>query len=80
MDLLWQHTDGTLALWKMNGLKASASELGQMIAGANGPAQKADLLICPPATLVLAFAGAVQVAGRVEQAAGRIRKVRNRTR
>jgi triosephosphate isomerase len=44
----------------MNGLKASASELGQMIAGANGPAQKADLLICPPATLVLAFAGAVQ--------------------
>jgi triosephosphate isomerase len=46
--------------WKMNGLKASASELGQMIAGANGPAQKADLLICPPATLVLAFAGAVQ--------------------
>ncbi len=46
--------------WKMNGLKASASELGQMIAGADGPAQKADLLICPPATLVLAFAGAVQ--------------------
>ena len=46
--------------WKMNGLKASAGELGQMIAGANGPAQKADLLICPPATLVLAFAGAVQ--------------------
>lgn len=46
--------------WKMNGLKASASELGQMIAGAGGPAQKADLLICPPATLVLAFAGAVQ--------------------
>jgi triosephosphate isomerase len=46
--------------WKMNGLKASASELGQMIAGAAGPAQKADLLICPPATLVLAFAGAVK--------------------
>ena len=46
--------------WKMNGLKASASELGQMIAGADGPAQKADLLICPPATLVLAFAGAVR--------------------
>jgi triosephosphate isomerase (TIM) len=46
--------------WKMNGLKASASELGQMIADAGGPAQKADLLICPPATLVLAFAGAVK--------------------
>jgi triosephosphate isomerase (TIM) len=46
--------------WKMNGLKASASELGQMLAGAAGPAQKADLLICPPATLVLAFAAAVQ--------------------
>ncbi|EAQ34612.1 triosephosphate isomerase [Nitrobacter sp. Nb-311A] len=46
--------------WKMNGLKASASELGQMITGADGPAQKADLLICPPATLVLAFVGAVQ--------------------
>ena len=46
--------------WKMNGLKVSASELGQMIADADSPAQKADLLICPPATLVLAFAGAVQ--------------------
>src|SRR6185437_2664579 len=42
--------------WKMNGLKTSASELGQMIAGAAAVAQKADLLICPPVTLVTGFA------------------------
>ena len=42
--------------WKMNGLKTSASEFGQMIAGAAAVAQKADLLICPPVTLVTGFA------------------------
>jgi triosephosphate isomerase (TIM) len=42
--------------WKMNGLKASLAEFEAMIAGAGALAGKADLLICPPATLVAAFA------------------------
>jgi triosephosphate isomerase len=42
--------------WKMNGLKASAGELTRIIAGSSGLAGKADLMICPPATLVAAFA------------------------
>ncbi len=42
--------------WKMNGLKASAAELKAMMDGAPAVAAKADLLICPPATLLLGFA------------------------
>ena len=42
--------------WKMNGLKAQASELAQMIEGAANLARKADLMICPPATLIATFA------------------------
>jgi triosephosphate isomerase len=42
--------------WKMNGLKASSAELEAMLAGADQVAAKADLLVCPPATLVAAFA------------------------
>ena len=42
--------------WKMNGLKASMTEFEAMLAGAPALAGKADLLICPPATLVAAFA------------------------
>jgi triosephosphate isomerase (TIM) len=42
--------------WKMNGLKASAVELKAMMDGAGDVAGKADLLICPPATLLLGFA------------------------
>jgi len=42
--------------WKMNGLKASAAEFEAMLAGAPGVAVKADLLVCPPATLIAAFA------------------------
>ena len=42
--------------WKMNGLKASGSELQAIIAASAPIARKADLLICPPATLVQAFA------------------------
>jgi triosephosphate isomerase len=42
--------------WKMNGLRASIRELDAMIAGAAAVAGKADLLVCPPATLVAAFA------------------------
>ena len=42
--------------WKMNGLKAAMAEFDAMLAGASAFAGKADLLICPPATLVAAFA------------------------
>jgi triosephosphate isomerase len=42
--------------WKMNGLKASMAEFEAMLAGASGVAAKADLLVCPPATLLAAFA------------------------
>lgn len=40
--------------WKMNGLSASVAELDKIVAGAAGIA--ADLMVCPPATLVAAFA------------------------
>src|SRR5580704_9684838 len=42
--------------WKMNGLRASAVEFEAMLAGAPQVAEKADLLVCPPATLIAAFA------------------------
>jgi triosephosphate isomerase len=42
--------------WKMNGLKASMTELEAMLRGASEIAGKADLLVCPPATLIAAFA------------------------
>jgi triosephosphate isomerase len=42
--------------WKMNGLAASAGELAAMIAEAPAVSAKVDLLICPPATLLAAFA------------------------
>ena len=42
--------------WKMNGLIASGAELQAIIAAAGPLARKADLLICPPATLVASFA------------------------
>jgi triosephosphate isomerase len=53
-------TDATRPLiagnWKMNGLKASMAEFDAMCAGAADVAAKADLLVCPPATLIAAFA------------------------
>jgi triosephosphate isomerase len=42
--------------WKMNGLRASIAEFDAMLAGAADVAAKADLLVCPPVTLVAAFA------------------------
>jgi len=42
--------------WKMNGLRSSFAEFEAMIAGAPKVAGKADLLVCPPATLMAAFA------------------------
>jgi triosephosphate isomerase len=46
--------------WKMNGLAASAAEFGKIAAGA-GAAGAADLMICPPATLI---AGLAKAAGK----------------
>jgi triosephosphate isomerase len=46
--------------WKMNGLKASLSEFEAMIAGSSEVSAKADLLVCPPATLLAAFADKVR--------------------
>jgi triosephosphate isomerase (TIM) len=42
--------------WKMNGLTSSMAEFEAMLKGAPALTAKADLLICPPATLVSAFA------------------------
>jgi triosephosphate isomerase (TIM) len=42
--------------WKMNGVKASMAEFEAMLNGASEVAAKADLLVCPPATLIAAFA------------------------
>jgi triosephosphate isomerase len=44
--------------WKMNGLRASISELQAVIAGAAGTA--ANLMLCPPATLLSAFSAAAR--------------------
>jgi triosephosphate isomerase (TIM) len=42
--------------WKMNGLKSSVVEFEAMLAGAPALVGKADLLVCPPATLIAGFA------------------------
>ena len=46
--------------WKMNGLAASEAELAKIIHGAATLAGKVDLMVCPPATLIAAFAGATR--------------------
>src|SRR5436190_10246330 len=42
--------------WKMNGLKSSQAEFDAMRQGAASVAAKADLLVCPPASLIAGFA------------------------
>lgn len=44
--------------WKMNGLAASEAELAKIIAGANRA--QCDLMVCPPATLIVEFAAAAR--------------------
>ena len=46
--------------WKMNGLAASRGELAKIVAGAGALAGKADLMVCPPATLIVSFVSAVR--------------------
>ena len=42
--------------WKMNGLRSALGEFDAMLAGTPDVAAKADLLVCPPATLIAALA------------------------
>lgn len=49
--------------WKMNGLKASAGELKKIMAGSAELTGKADLMVCPPATLLMDFAEQVRSSG-----------------
>src|SRR5262245_51995316 len=42
--------------WKMNGLKLSAAELGRIMQGSGDLWRHVDLMICPPATLLVTFA------------------------
>jgi triosephosphate isomerase len=44
--------------WKMNGLAVSEGELAKIVNGA--AAFKADLMVCPPATLIASFAAAAR--------------------
>jgi triosephosphate isomerase len=44
--------------WKMNGLAVAEGELTKIVNGANGI--KADLMVCPPATLIADFAAAAR--------------------
>ncbi len=46
--------------WKMNGLRGSISELEAIIADARTRTWATDLMICPPATLLCAFAKAAE--------------------
>ncbi|MDO8878549.1 MAG: triose-phosphate isomerase [Pseudolabrys sp.] len=46
--------------WKMNGLSAAISELTAMKAGAAELSGKADLMVCPPATLIAQCAWAAK--------------------
>jgi triosephosphate isomerase (TIM) len=41
--------------WKMNGLRVSAIELAKITAGGGDLLTKVDLMICPPATLIMTF-------------------------
>ncbi len=46
--------------WKMNGLSAAMGELTAMKAGAAELSGKADLMVCPPATLIAQFTWATK--------------------
>jgi triosephosphate isomerase (TIM) len=43
--------------WKMNGLKASQHVLAEIVAGASALRGKIDVMVCPPATLIMLFVG-----------------------
>ena len=43
--------------WKMNGLRASLASFREIVAGASRLRNKVDVMVCPPATLTMLFAG-----------------------
>ena len=45
--------------WKMNGLRSSVAELNRIVQGARA-LTAVDLLVCPPATLLILFAAAAE--------------------
>jgi len=49
--------------WKMNGLRAATVELRKIIDGARGLNAAADILVCPPATLIAGFAALAHGSG-----------------
>jgi triosephosphate isomerase (TIM) len=42
--------------WKMNGLRASQQALADIVAGARKLCDRIDVMVCPPATLIMLFA------------------------
>jgi triosephosphate isomerase len=46
--------------WKMNGLRSSAGELEKIIAGAVALAGRIQMMVCPPATLLMSFVHAAR--------------------
>jgi len=42
--------------WKMNGLRASVSELEEIVRCSRDLRERIDLMVCPPATLIMSFA------------------------
>jgi triosephosphate isomerase (TIM) len=46
--------------WKMNGLRGSEAEFAKIIQGAGEALARVDLMVCPPATLIAAFASQAQ--------------------
>ena len=46
--------------WKMNGLQRSVAELKRIAHGVHAQAEKVDILVCPPATLIMSFATAAR--------------------
>jgi triosephosphate isomerase len=49
--------------WKMNGLTASAAEFGKIVQGSGDLRHNTDLMICPPATLIMSFVTAAASSG-----------------
>lgn len=49
--------------WKMNGVQASLAEAQKIAAAAKGAGQRADMMLCPPATLLARMAQAVAGSG-----------------
>src|SRR5258706_2081638 len=46
--------------WKMNGPQRSVPELKRIAHGVHAQAEKVDILVCPPATLIASFATAAR--------------------